>query len=62
MTIARLALRWGFTLLTRNSQARVCPLWLPKGTAIVEETGKNWPRKQSFAAGYVRVKTPSLGP
>ena len=33
------------------------PLWLPKGTAIVEELEK-LAKETEFAAGYVRVKTP----
>jgi threonyl-tRNA synthetase len=36
------------------------PLWLPKGTAIVEELEK-LAKETEFAAGYVRVKTPHLG-
>src|SRR5688572_27085639 len=35
------------------------PLWLPKGTAIVEEL-ENLAKETEFAAGYVRVKTPHL--
>jgi threonyl-tRNA synthetase len=35
------------------------PLWLPKGTAIVEELEK-LAKETEFAAGYVRVKTPHL--
>src|SRR5438552_9194334 len=35
------------------------PLWLPKGTAIVEELEK-LAKEYEFAAGYVRVKTPHL--
>ena len=33
------------------------PLWLPKGTAIVEELEK-LAKETEFAAGYVRVQTP----
>jgi threonyl-tRNA synthetase len=36
------------------------PLWLPKGTAIVEELEK-LAKETEFAAGYVRVKTPHIG-
>ncbi|MEI6082822.1 MAG: threonine--tRNA ligase [Verrucomicrobiota bacterium] len=36
------------------------PLWLPKGTVIVEELEK-LAKETEFAAGYVRVKTPHLG-
>src|SRR5258708_7835985 len=35
------------------------PLWLPKGTALVEELEK-LPQETEFAAGYVRVKTPPI--
>jgi threonyl-tRNA synthetase len=35
------------------------PLWLPKGTAIVEELEK-LAKETEFAAGYVRVRTPHL--
>jgi threonyl-tRNA synthetase len=35
------------------------PLWLPKGTAIVEELEK-LAKEAEFAAGYVRVKTPHI--
>jgi threonyl-tRNA synthetase/REP element-mobilizing transposase RayT len=35
------------------------PLWLPKGTAIVEELEK-LAKEMEFAAGYVRVKTPHI--
>ena len=35
------------------------PLWLPKGTAIVEELEK-LAKDTEFAAGYVRVKTPHI--
>jgi threonyl-tRNA synthetase len=35
------------------------PLWLPKGTAIVEELEK-LAKQTEFAAGYVRVRTPHL--
>ncbi len=35
------------------------PLWLPRGTAIVEEIEK-LAKETEFAAGYVRVKTPHL--
>ena len=35
------------------------PLWLPKGTVIVEELEK-LAKEVEFAAGYVRVKTPHL--
>src|SRR5712671_2187924 len=35
------------------------PLWLPKGTVIVEELEK-LAKETEFAAGYVRVKTPHL--
>ena len=35
------------------------PLWLPKGTAIVEELEK-LAKETEFAANYVRVKTPHL--
>lgn len=35
------------------------PLWLPKGTTIVEELEK-LAKETEFAAGYVRVKTPHL--
>ena len=35
------------------------PLWLPKGTAIVEELEK-LAKETEFQAGYVRVKTPHL--
>ncbi|MEW6302062.1 MAG: aminoacyl--tRNA ligase-related protein [Verrucomicrobiota bacterium] len=35
------------------------PLWLPKGTVIVEEL-ENLAKETEFAAGYVRVKTPHL--
>ena len=35
------------------------PLWLPKGTAIVEELEK-LAKEFEFAAGYVRVKTPHI--
>ena len=35
------------------------PLWLPKGTAIVEELEK-LAKETEFAAGYVRVKTPHV--
>src|SRR6185369_1167742 len=35
------------------------PLWLPKGTAIVEELEK-FAKEMEFAAGYVRVKTPHI--
>ena len=33
------------------------PLWLPKGTVLVEELEK-LAKETEFAAGYVRVKTP----
>src|SRR5919106_1513291 len=33
------------------------PLWLPKGTVLVEEL-ENLAKETEFAAGYVRVKTP----
>ncbi len=35
------------------------PLWLPNGTAIVEELEK-LAKETEFAAGYVRVKTPHI--
>ena len=35
------------------------PLWLPKGTMIVEELEK-LAKETEFAAGYVRVKTPHI--
>jgi threonyl-tRNA synthetase len=35
------------------------PLWLPKGTAILEELEK-LAKETEFAAGYVRVKTPHV--
>ncbi|MDB6109668.1 MAG: thrS, partial [Pedosphaera sp.] len=35
------------------------PLWLPKGTAILEELEK-LAKETEFAAGYVRVKTPHM--
>jgi threonyl-tRNA synthetase len=35
------------------------PLWLPKGTAIVEALEK-LAKETEFAAGYVRVRTPHL--
>src|SRR3954463_3622942 len=35
------------------------PLWLPKGTAILEELEK-LAKKGAFAAGYVRVKPPPI--
>src|SRR5258705_5440705 len=35
------------------------PLWLPKGTVIVEEL-ENLAQETEFAAGYVRVKTPHI--
>src|ERR1051326_6022977 len=35
------------------------PLWLPKGTVIIEELEK-LAKETEFAAGYVRVKTPHL--
>jgi threonyl-tRNA synthetase len=35
------------------------PLWLPKGTVIVEELEK-LAKETEFAAGYVRVRTPHL--
>src|SRR5204862_3230815 len=35
------------------------PLWLPNGTAILEELEK-LARETEFAAGYVRVKTPHI--
>jgi threonyl-tRNA synthetase len=35
------------------------PLWLPKGTVMVEELEK-LAKETEFAAGYVRVKTPHL--
>jgi len=35
------------------------PLWLPKGTAMVEELEK-LAKATEFAAGYVRVKTPHI--
>ena len=35
------------------------PLWLPKGTAMVEELEK-LAKETEFAAGYVRVKTPHI--
>ncbi len=35
------------------------PLWLPKGTAIVEEL-ERLAKETEFAAGYVRVRTPHL--
>ena len=35
------------------------PLWLPKGTALVEELEK-LAKETEFAAGYVRVSTPHL--
>jgi threonyl-tRNA synthetase len=35
------------------------PLWLPRGTAIVEELEK-LAKETEFAAGYVRVKTPHI--
>jgi threonyl-tRNA synthetase len=36
------------------------PLWLPKGTVLVEELEK-LAKETEFAAGYVRVRTPHLG-
>ena len=35
------------------------PLWLPKGTAMIEELEK-LAKETEFAAGYVRVRTPHL--
>jgi threonyl-tRNA synthetase len=35
------------------------PLWLPKGTVLVEELEK-FAKETEFAAGYVRVRTPHL--
>lgn len=35
------------------------PLWLPKGTVIVEEL-ENLAKEEEFKAGYVRVRTPHL--
>src|SRR5450756_2253950 len=35
------------------------PLWLPKGTMLVEELEK-LAKETEFAAGYVRVRTPHL--
>src|SRR3977135_2454507 len=37
------------------------PLWLPRGTAIIEELEK-LAKETEFAAGYVRVRTPNLAP
>src|SRR4051812_34689645 len=39
--------------------APALPLWLPKGTMILEEL-ENLAKETEFAAGYVRVKTPHL--
>jgi threonyl-tRNA synthetase len=35
------------------------PLWLPRGTAIIEEL-ERLAKETEFAAGYVRVRTPNL--
>lgn len=35
------------------------PLWLPNGTAIMDEMEK-WAKEEEFKAGYVRVSTPSI--
>jgi threonyl-tRNA synthetase len=35
------------------------PLWLPRGTAVIEELEK-LAKETEFAAGYVRVRTPNL--
>ena len=35
------------------------PLWLPKGTVLVEELEK-LAKEAEFAAGYVRVRSPHL--
>ncbi len=35
------------------------PLWLPRGTAIIEELEK-LAKETEFAAGYVRVRTPNI--
>ena len=35
------------------------PLWLPKGTVLVEELEK-LAKETEFAAGYVRVRTPHI--
>src|SRR5437764_5089608 len=36
------------------------PMWLPRGTAIIEELEK-LAKETEFAAGYVRVRTPHIG-
>ena len=51
--------KWGCSPLTPNSSGPGLPLWLPKGTAIVEELEK-LAKETEFAAGYVRVKTPHI--
>ena len=35
-------------------------MWLPRGTAIIEELEK-LAKETEFAAGYERVRTPQLG-
>src|SRR5256886_7239516 len=49
----------GLFVLDPEYVGRGLPLWLPKGTAIVEELEK-LAKETEFAAGYVRVKTPHL--
>ncbi len=58
-TIARSARRWGLFALDTEYVGPGLPLWLPKGTAIVEELEK-LAKETEFAAGYVRVKTPHI--
>src|SRR2546430_4828751 len=49
----------GLFVLDPEYVGRGLPLWLPKGTAMVEELEK-LAKETEFAAGYVRVKTPHL--
>jgi threonyl-tRNA synthetase len=58
VTTARSALM-GLYLIDPEFTGPGLPLWLPKGTAIVEELEK-LAKETEFAAGYVRVKTPHL--
>src|SRR5271156_512495 len=49
----------GLSALDPESGGPGLPLWLPKGTAIVEELEK-LAKETEFAAGYIRVKTPHI--
>ena len=48
--------KWAFSC---RQQRPGLPLWLPKGTVLVEKL-EQWAKETEFAAGCIRVRTPHL--